>query len=619
MNVHLARIFLLVLIACAAPPGFAQGGGEGANASLSFSPATPEPGDAVRVLYRPSQEMASQPAVHLRARLSTATTVAYSIESRTRTLARLEPDGSGAYSGQFVLPDTVVYALFAVSSAAGDRVDTNSRKGWPLHAHGPDGVPLYAALEQHAEDAAELDSRDGLAVARRLVEVYPDDPGAWATLASYEARSPDTDEDRTSALVDRMAAFDRSLRAEAAPDPARAYGLYRLATVLGANGGGDLSDYWGNWLVEHAPRYTETVGIRAFRTYFELHSDPQAQLAAYDRLWREAGPGGQLLELGFSTALEVEDVEAARTWAERFVEDIPWTEERVARQLGRLPATREESVRRLRVVLDRVLSRPLNRRGLFQTVDEHAPALQEEASWTEIALGQALLASGEAEASLAPLRSGAAASGTSEGYVLLAQARLATGDALGAARALAYVAASGADGADEAEDQGRDLVTAEAWDGLVAAAQRALVARAIQQAGDAPLPDDVALAGPDGERTTLNALVAGTPALVALHSRSCGFCVRDMPRLDALRRTLEADGVRVVVVTRDALDPAVAAFFEEQGYVGPLHYDTGGEVAAAFQTQVVPRYFVLDADGRVRFPFTSLDKVPRQIEALRSL
>ncbi len=47
-------------------------------------------------------------------------------------------------------------------------------------------------------------------------------------------------------------------------------------------------------------------------------------------------------------------------------------------------------------------------------------------------------------------------------------------------------------------------------------------------------------------------------------------------------------------------------------------YDRQGETARALNSWGTPQYFVLDGSGRLRFAYTSLDDVPRQLAALRA-
>ena len=608
---------LLILMLCATPPAFAQGGAGGALGSLSFSPAAPEPGDTVRVVYTPADDLADERQLDLRGRLSTGVTDAGYVESYSRTLVRLDPDGSGVFRGRLVFPDSVVLAVFAVASTSGDRVDTNARQGWVLYAHGPEGDPLRAALEAHVAEVGGYDSRTAVDVARRLAAAYPYDPSAWGPISHHSAQNPDGVGVPVDTLVARMVAFDRSLRAAGSPDPDRVHGLRRVARSLGTVGGGPVLSYWDGWVLDHAPTHPETAALRTFQAYLDHSADPAAQLDAYEEIWAEAGPGGQLTELGFSAALESDDPDAARTWAERFVADRPTasTRERVAHGLASLPETRAEGIRGLRTAAQRTLSTSPDRRDVFKTVADHQASIEDDAAWTQLDLGQALLHAGDAEAAVAPLREASAVKSLPTAFDLLSRAHLATGDTLAAARALAFVAAVGG---GEPEADGR-LVSDDLWTGFVESARSELVARAVRDAGDDALPEDVRLVTAGGEPVTLDALVEGAPALVALHSRSCGFCVRDMPRLDELRQSLGADGVRVVVVTRDDRSPAVAASFRERGYTGPLHFDTADGVASAFQTDLVPQYFLIDADGIVRFPFTTLDRVPAQVGALLTL
>ena len=605
-----ARPFIIALVLLVVGPS-ATGQTAGV---LELSPTLPQPGDRVSAVYEPADHLGTPAAVALRARLRTPGGGAYDQEADTRTVATLHRDADGRYRGTFALPDSVVLALLAVASVDGSVVDTNTRQGWVLYARAPGGAPLRAALEAHVAEVEGYDSRTTIDVARRLAAAEPDDPSAWGPITKYSVLNPEGNGEPVDTLVARMVAFDRALRDAADPDPDRVHGLRRMARALGAVGGGPILDHWDEWVLEHAPAHPETVALRTFQAYLDHSADPAAQLDAFGEIWAGAGPGGQLTELGFSAAVESGDSHAARIWADRFREDRPtaFVRQRVARGLASLLDTRAEGLRLMRDEVERTLSTPADHRDLFETVADHQASTKEDAAWVQLDLGSALFQAGDAEAAVAPLRDASSVKSMPEVFDLLSRAHLATGDTLAAARARAFVAAAGGDDPETAVR----LVPDGRWREFVESARSELVARAARSAGDDALPENIRLTTAGGEPVTLNEVIEGGAALVALHSRNCGFCVRDMPRLDELRRALEPDGVGVVVVTRDERSPAVVDSFRERGYTGPLHFDTADGVASAFQTSLVPQYFLVDSDGIVRYPFTSLDQIPAQVDAL---
>jgi hypothetical protein len=71
----------------------------------------------------------------------------------------------------------------------------------------------------------------------------------------------------------------------------------------------------------------------------------------------------------------------------------------------------------------------------------------------------------------------------------------------------------------------------------------------------------------------------------------------------------------VVAITGDS--PADAESYLQEGEWNiRAYFDTDGEAAQALNSWRTPQYFVLDGAGQLRFAFSSLGEVPRQMAAL---
>jgi peroxiredoxin len=90
-----------------------------------------------------------------------------------------------------------------------------------------------------------------------------------------------------------------------------------------------------------------------------------------------------------------------------------------------------------------------------------------------------------------------------------------------------------------------------------------------------------------------------------------------MPQIAALAERLAKEGMQLLAITRDS--PAEAEpYLQEGGWDIQVLFDTKGQAARALNSWGTPQYFVLDGAGRLRFAFSSLDDLPRQIATLRA-
>ncbi|MGB3542768.1 hypothetical protein, partial [Rubrivirga sp.] len=299
--------FLLAALALASP-SLAQGGMPG---QLTFDPSAPQPGAVLAVEYTPGSILPDDGALDLRARLRTPDRAWPDRSTVTRAVAVLEAGSDGVYRGRFALPDSVAFALFAVSTVSGDAVDTNLEAGWPLLTYGPDGLPTVAAYSERVDDLGRRDFRTGARVARAFTEDHPARVEAWSSLSFYESVAPTGALD-SLALSSRIAQLDQQLSREATPDLEDAYALTWLAGL-----GTDVSTRWASWLIENAPAFPGSVRHRVYRVLDERGQEPTAdRLAALDAIYLDVGAvDDALMDVGLGTAIEAGDHGAAIAWA----------------------------------------------------------------------------------------------------------------------------------------------------------------------------------------------------------------------------------------------------------------------------------------------------------------
>ena len=80
----------------------------------------------------------------------------------------------------------------------------------------------------------------------------------------------------------------------------------------------------------------------------------------------------------------------------------------------------------------------------------------------------------------------------------------------------------------------------------------------------------------------------------------CAPCIKEMPELDALKKTLAADGIDVIALSQDRGGLAkVAPFFKKQGYANlDIHLDPKSAFGRAYKIRGLPTTIIFDRDGR---------------------
>lgn len=101
----------------------------------------------------------------------------------------------------------------------------------------------------------------------------------------------------------------------------------------------------------------------------------------------------------------------------------------------------------------------------------------------------------------------------------------------------------------------------------------------------------------NGADSTAFGKATGTTTVVNLWATWCGPCVEEMPTLEALH-TSTGDSVSVVLVSGEEKS-TVRQFWEDRDYSMPVYVTS--ELPTVFQGEAIPRTFILDADGRVRY------------------
>ncbi|MBA2671049.1 MAG: TlpA family protein disulfide reductase [Gemmatimonadetes bacterium] len=624
-------IFVLVLLGLTGCSGamqhsLASAAGErsGSDATapagtLTFIPDRPRPGQRVEAVYRPAKALAGEPLLHLRARLRTPQHDSYNDGLGSRTVAVLERQRDGTYRSSLSLPAGVVYSTFAVENVEATHTDSREGRFWELLVHDSEGRPVFEALEQRFNDYMGRDELAVLGTAREMVEVYPDHPAGWSSLRAAEGwvLGEQDAEERLAKHQERLRATDRALAAKQDVTANEIGYLYWNARALQDD---ELTGRWRERLLAEHPGHFFAVQERVIALRREHREDSATLLRELEVLWALAD-GRQARErivgAAFAAARNLGDAGAVLVWADRYADLDPKVRAWVANRLSDTEATREEGILWLQTEISRIGQAPDQERPLGATAAEHRESTTRRVAELRASLGRPLLAAGRAQAGIAALDAASAVGWNTSRFRTVAEARLSTGDREGGIRAFAAVAADPGTSGDTADSLRLALDLAPlVWEEAISRARAEMLQRTLQSARTESLAS-VNLAMRNGSLVRLEQLIGGGPTVVVFWSRYCGYSVQAMQQIVALAEHLAGEGVQLLAVTRDS--PADAeSYLREGGWDMQVLFDTDGEAARALNSWGTPQYFVLDAAGRLRFAFSSLEDLPRQVAALRT-
>ncbi len=593
-------------------------GAERVSGELILTPEKPERGDLIAVEYRSTSMLAGEARLVLRARYRTAADREYDPGARQIVVAQLEKVGRRRFEGSVQLPDSVVYAVFAVEDTLGARVDSNRGALWELLVFNGD-EPDYRALVQQQNDLSGRNWQGGLEAARRATEVYPDDPDAWSRLAGFEKSLS-----RSRGMTDfsgRWSARYEELHSRFANDISLSgdtlAGLYWLGFIAEQDPG--RVDYWRDRLLTEAPGHPQAVQQRVFRIIAAHGSDRDGALRELEGLWQEVGAVSfQLPRMGLSVALRAGDPDAILRWADRRVALKPWAALAVAKQLAELPELRRVAVERLRDELARTDTDAGWRRPLTRTIGEQRRYDEAEGGRVLAPLGRALVQLGDTEAGLDALDQAAATGWDTEVFGVSAEVRLGIADTAGAVGMLARLAVdpnTTTTARDSLAALATGLVNGARWTELTRVARDEMYERVLGGTSNTFVRGGVELTDSAGASHRLDELTGGQVTLVAFWSWLCAPCLSELPRLQQVTARYEPRGVRVLILTAESQSLALNRFVQEHPSA-PRVFHVDGKARDALGLWETPLYLVLDKSSRIRLSENSLDEIVRVLEAL---
>jgi hypothetical protein len=133
------------------------------------------------------------------------------------------------------------------------------------------------------------------------------------------------------------------------------------------------------------------------------------------------------------------------------------------------------------------------------------------------------------------------------------------------------------------------------------AASEALVARVSARSISRPLNDSLSVTTTSGGSIRLKQLLGGKPGVILVWSRYCGISRAQLGMLNDVKAALERQGVAFIPVTVEAPGAGVNTVLSESGAKWESYYDGGGAVRQSLHNIMTPKFYVVDAGGRIRF------------------
>jgi peroxiredoxin len=587
------------------------------NSVLQLSPDRPGTGATVRVAYRPGTLLAGADRLVLRARLLDDDGEPAG-EMVPVQVAQLRREGR-VYRASFALPDSIVYAVFAVEDEGGTRVDHNGER-WELVVRDSAGRPLPRALWRRSEDLDQRDTQASLQTALRMTELSPGRPDGWIKrfYAEVELASQARRDSVTRMHRERARALSAALAGRGGLTAGEVGTMVLYADAVDDT---TLAAEWRQRLYDRWPRDPGAYQQRVF-ALTELHrGDTPALFAAMEEMWAEGGTASaQLALVALQVAMQTRDAQAVLRWGDRLAALKPAYSTMVARAAIRMPAVRPEGMERVRRALHWLENAYPAHRPLAVNAGDHRAETDRARGFFLGALGHALVESGRQRAGMDTLQIALGITWDPALFRGIADARLAQGDTAGAMAVLARVAAdpgTAAGYADSARARLGGVYRADAWAREVQAARGRMREYAMRRAENRAVRGDLLLADAAGARTRIEP-ANGAPTLVAFWSRFCPPSRAELRELETVSRALRSRGVRVVTVSADAPGADFRAFVARNGLTFPIYFDPDRAARRALQNHGTPAYLVLDSAGRIRFDTIDLEDVLRQAEVLRA-
>jgi AhpC/TSA family protein len=598
---------------------------------LRLDPARPSPGALVRAAYTPSAFLQGFDSLVLRARFRRPFDEAYNRGPMQQRAAVLHRGGTGVFNGEFRLPDSVVFAVFAVESPSGDVVDDNDERLWELLTADDAHRSLFEALVQKERDLMGRNWTEGLKTVRTLAALYPQEPEAWSLVPIYE-RWVLGDRIADSLLPGhrrRFAAFHSAL-AERGLLPAKTVlGMLHYAVQIDVDTA--AGRYWLRRLEREFPDHPDVLSRRENRLwhdYAEERKDTGSYFREVESVWARAEQNrdpelSMMVYNAMVRTIVAKDTAAMRVWLPRFrrVERrMPEMATYWGKPLLQYPTLRPVGMEWLRDEAGLLAEGPDAYRPLTATIAEQRVANRAATQPILAQLANALIEGGDTTGGLDTLRLAASYGWSPPVFLRVAQTWAALGDTLQALRTYAKVAAdpgSAPGFGDSIRAVTAPQLSNARWNSWLSDAKGEMRAAVLESAAPRSLNGPTRLLSSTGETRRLNDLTQGHVTVVAFWSPGCWFSVNDLGALQKIANQFSSSGARVVAIVDHPFSDELRRILKEKHAENlPVFYDYRSDTRRAFVTYAWPDYYVLDATGTVIFSHSKLEAIPRQVAAL---
>ncbi|HUP88288.1 MAG TPA: redoxin family protein [Longimicrobiales bacterium] len=580
---------------------------EAESSELRIGPNKPTAGATLTLTYRPTSRLSGEKQLHVRARYRTGP----GPSSHTIDVGNLKRERNGVFTGSVTLPDSAVYAVFAVENATASTVDDHG-ESWDVVVHGADGKPLANGLLARADDSWMRNSRIQLETLQQLTTVHPDYVAGWFRMYAAEQESLgrkqlDSLKLRYRPILARLAS---QISANPNPGDDNLASLVFFADILGDTTTKQIAEAR---LISLYPKTIAAVQRLVFR-FGDTAKSKAEFMQAMDSLYRAVGYSPQLNFTAYNTAVEMNDPALIQLWVDRDPDKNPMGYVSAADAYLKIPQLREEGVRRMDQDINDAQSGKMFSRPLNTTVADYERMKNNLTANLATRFASGLVQIGDTARALATLEKHGDNVWNATRFKLLADILYARHDA----RAAGYYAKVLADPSTNA-------ATVEQ------ARTRAGDAQQIEQARNEmhryyratmlaryPMREEATVRKADGTTTTVK-FAGDSPTLVAFWSENCPPSVMQLGALGKLVERAKKDGVRVVIVTDNNESGAAERLAKERGLNAPVLFDVDRQMRVAFDNTGTPRYILLDKEGRIRFSDYMIEQLPAKLETIVTL
>lgn len=578
--------------------------------ALRIQPKQPVQGEVLRVEYHGGALFADQTHLKLRARYRTAT------DRQWQLLAGILVRGDdGRYRTEVALPDSVVYAAFAVEDLYGERLDSNNRQLWDVMLHGDNGRPTLDALTARLRDLERRDWGEAYDVAREMTEIYPDEPRSWAIRFSYELSLFDRD----SVFAEHSEQFrrlEKQLSEEPRPDPASMGWLASYALGLGDIASGST---WVARAVDEGRHLPVVAEAEMMLLAVRHDGEYEKILSEMERLWMHiAGGSLAVANYGWQTARKAGSGPHVRVWLERYLQLRPnesplLFSDAVAAAPEMMPRARDWANKEL----ERIEQYAQGLRPLESSPANYVRRETEELQGSLAEMAHLALENGDPGLARRLAMSGSQLGWNSRALLEIGEALLSLGDTAAAIPIFARAAADPLTTSAAVHRGAPLLSTRQAWNTRVARAEQDLRAYVMETAILRYLPDHLELSSQSNNVLVTN-LLEERVTVVVFMSRYSAPALEEIGSLQVLSQTLEDMRTGLILVDLDNTG-ALASLLAEVAPELQVFSDYSGAVRTAFGNSAAPEVFVVDQAARIRFESSRLEEVLRQVESLQRL